>query len=99
MATKHSLQTVLEGILGSRNVYFQTPTKLHYPCILYKLADIKVEHADNMPYNTTKRYQITLIHEDPDNTVLDELMKLPTAKFNTHYAKDDLNHYVLFVYY
>lgn len=96
MASRLKLQENLERILGNRNVYFQPPAsvKLKYPCIVYKFANIRNENANNQPYLTNKDYTITLIHNNPDNTVVDELARLPMCKSDTSYVKDNLYHYV-----
>ena len=43
MDSRPNLQTMLEQILGSRNVYFQPPEslKLNYPAIVYKRSNIR----------------------------------------------------------
>ena len=63
MAPRLNLQTSLEQVLGSRNVYFQPPEnlKMSYPAIVYHLNDEWVRHADDMGYFRKKRYQITVI--------------------------------------
>lgn len=44
MASRLNLQTFLEEILESRNVYFQPPesVKMKYPAIVYALDDIEM---------------------------------------------------------
>lgn len=100
MASRLELQSLLEEILGSRNVYFQPPesTKMSYPAIRYNLIDIHTDKADNMNYKKIKRYIITLMHRDPDNDLVDKFIDKGFA-FDRFYAKDGLNHYVFFIYY
>ena len=52
MDSRPNLQTKLEQILGSRNVYFQPPEsiKLNYPAIVYKRSNIQNTFADNEVY-------------------------------------------------
>ena len=52
MGSRIDLQSKLEDILGSRNVYFQPPEnlKIKYPAIIYSLNNINLRFADNMPY-------------------------------------------------
>ena len=47
MASRLDLQTFLEEILESRNVYFQPPesVKMKYPAIVYALDDIENVYA------------------------------------------------------
>ena len=49
MNRRYELQAVLEGILGSGNVYFQPPEnlKVRYDCIVYERSEIETVHADN----------------------------------------------------
>ena len=101
MASRLDLQTLLESMLGSRNVYFQPPesVELKYPCILYKLNKVKTDKADNTLYKKDNSYTVTLIHRDPDNTLKDELLYLPYCSFDRFYTADNLNHYVYTIYY
>ncbi len=101
MADRLSLQYLLEELLGSENVYFQPPEsmKIKYPAIIYGLADIGNTHADDGVYLSRKRYQITLIDADPDSEFVDKLVSLPTCRFDRSYASDNLNHWVVTIYY
>ena len=53
MPSRLNLQTTLETILGSRNVYFQPPesVKLKYPAIVYSRNDIMNQFADDGVYS------------------------------------------------
>lgn len=95
------LQTLLESILGSRNVYFQPPEnkKLKYPCITYELADIDTRKADDIKYLKFKRYTVTLIHSDPDNVLVDALDDLEYCEFDRVFISDNLYHYVYTLYF
>ena len=101
MASRLSLQTTLEDILGSRNVYFQPPEsiRMNYPAIVYKRSDIRNLFANNKAYKTMKQYQIILIDKNPDSEFIDSLSKLPHIRFQRHYTSDNLNHDVFVIYY
>lgn len=101
MATRQQLQTKLEEILGSRNVYFQPPEnfRMKYPCIVYGLSHYDTLYADDDPYAFFKAYQITLIERDPESPTIDELLKLRYCKFDRTFVLDDLYHYVYRIYY
>ena|SRR3569833_2139919 len=94
------LQAILESALGSGNVYFQPPndTKMQYPCIVYERDSDSVKHADNEPYNLVQRYQVTLIDNNPDSTVVDKLRALPLSAFNRRFSTSGLNHDVFVIY-
>ena len=76
------------------NVYFQPPPKIKmtYPCIRYKRDTVPTDHADNMPYKRKRRYQVTVIDEDPEGVLADQVGALPSAVHDRNYAADDLNH-------
>lgn len=101
MAQRLELQTLLETLLGSRNVYFQPPASIsmQYPAIRYALNDIENLHADNRVYSQRKSYSVTLIDWNPDNVYVDKLSALPMCSFDRHYVADNLNHYVFTLYF
>lgn len=101
MASRLELQSLLEEIMGNRNVYFQPPEsiKMKYPATVYVLDDIDSAHADNGVYSINKQYSITLIDKDPDSELVDKLAYLPTCRFDRFYVSENLNHWVFSVYY
>lgn len=101
MDRRLQLQTLLEGILGSRNVYFQPPEnlKMQYPCIVYKRDQIATRYADNEPYSAKKRYMVTVIDADPDSPIPDKVGRLPLSSFSRHFTGDDLNHDIYNLYF
>lgn len=101
MASRLQLQTLLEEILGSNNVYFQPPAtvRMSYPAIVYSLNGIDSEHADDASYIQSRSYEIILIDRDPDSETIDKILTLPMCRFNRHYSADNLNHYVFTLYY
>jgi hypothetical protein len=101
MGTRVQLQTILEDILGSRNVYFQPPENFNllYPCIIYKRNNILTSFADDQPYNHKTQYSITVIDRDPDSEIPVKISKLPMCKFERHYSAENLNHDVYNIYY
>ena len=101
MNRRVELQTKLEELLGSRNVYYQPPesVKMEYPCIRYSKNDISSRHADNMKYSNLTQYEIIVIDKKPDNAVIQEILSLPYTSYNRHYAANNLNHDVITIYY
>ena len=101
MGNRADLQTLLETLLGSRNVYYQRPTNtgMKYPAIRYKLSNIKTTYANDSLYSHKKSYELIVIDEKPDNPVIDKLLRLPYCSFNNHYVADNLNHDVFTIYY
>lgn len=96
MADRLTLQTFLENLLGSENVYFQPPTniRMEYPAIRYVLSDINNDYADDTVYNQNRGYDVTLIDYDPDSEFVNILNNIPYCKFSRFYAADGLNHWV-----
>lgn len=101
MGKRLELQSLLEGILGSRNVYFQPPEniKIAYPCIIYKRDYAVTNFADNKPYNLTKRYSVTIIDKNPDSEIPDKIAALPMSTFVRHFTADNLNHDIYNLYF
>lgn len=100
MAPRLELQTLLEELLGSRNVYFQPPANvsMSYPCIIYRRDDKAISHADNEPYKHKTRYQVTVVDREPDSDICAKVEAIPTCAFDRFYTADDLNHDVYNLY-
>lgn len=100
MATRLQLQTKLEELLESRNVYYQPPEskKMEYPAIRYSKNDIQTNHADDQKYSKMTRYELIVISKIPDNPVIDKLLELPYCSFDRYYVADNLNHDSLTIY-
>lgn len=101
MASRLRLQTILEGLLGSENVYFQPPSTIRmlYPCIVYQRSYADTKFADNRPYSYQKQYQITVIDKNPDSLIPDKVATLPMCIFDRNFIADNLNHDVFNIYF
>lgn len=101
MAPRLQFQLLLEGLLGSPNVYFQPPPNLQilYPCIVYKRDSAETEFAGNKPYSYIKRYQVTVIDRDPDSEIPNKIAALPTCSFDRFFTADNLNHDVFNIFF
>lgn len=101
MASRLELQSLLEGLLGSRNVYYQPPEsiKMQYPAIVYSKANIRTRHADDRKYLRNLSYEIIVIDRDADNPVIDKILELPMSSFDRTYKSDNLYHDVLTLYF
>lgn len=101
MASRLELQSKLEELLGSRNVYYQPPEsqKMEYPAIRYSRNDIESKYANNAKYSNTNRYEIIVIDKRPDNVVIDKILALPLSSFDRHYVSDNLNHDSIILYF
>lgn len=101
MSRRIKLQTLLETVLGSRNVYFQLPAtiNMNYDCIRYERVKIDSIYANNNPYQLHDRYQITLIYRDPDSDLPRKIAALPMCSHERHYTADNLHHDIYNLYY
>lgn len=101
MHSRLELQSLLEAILGSRNVYFTPPAsiKMSYPAIVYELENIENGHADGGPYIQNFRYAVTVIDKNPDSEFISKISKLPTCSYERSFKSDNLNHTVFSLYY
>lgn len=101
MSRRLELQTVLENLLGSRNVYFQPPAtfQMKYDCIRYERMRIRAKHADNSPYQLNDCYQLIAIYRDPDSDLPKKIALLPSCSHERHYTADNLHHDVFTLYY
>lgn len=101
MGSRLELQSLLESILGSRNVYYQPPEsiKIKYPAIIYSRNDIDNNFADDIVYMQNHTYQIIVIDANPDSEIVNKISKLPMCRYNRHYTSDNLNHDVFILNY
>ena len=101
MASRLELQTKLEELFESKNVYYQPPEslKIKYPAIVYSRSRINKRSADDTSYITTNCYELTVIDKRPDNEVINKLLKLPMCSHSSRFISDGLNHDVLTLYY
>lgn len=104
MKQRTDLQSKLETILGSKNVYFQPPEsiRMKFPCIVYERSSLRAKLADdNERYQDYFRYQITYITKNPDTNdfITKMLSELKYCTYERHMVADSLNHEVFNLYY
>ena len=102
MASRLELHEELCAVLGSRNVYFQTPesVKMQYDAIRYELGGKDLKRANNRIYKSTNKYEGVVITRDPDTTIPDQLLaRFEMCSFGRPYPADNLNHYPFTIYY
>ena len=101
MANRIELQTKLEELLGSRNVYYKPPEtlKLKYPAIEYSKANIEDTYANNSVYSRTPKSTLVVTDTKPDNPVINKLLDLPYCSYSANYKADNLEHDVLTLYF
>lgn len=101
MADRLELQSLLEELLGSRNVYYMSPesVKMQYDAIRYVKSNIRKDYANDGAYAMRDQYELTVIAKLPDHPVIKQLLALPYCSYSRHYVADNLNHDVLTIYY
>ena len=101
MPNRLDLQSLLEDMLGSKNVYYQPPEsiKMQYDAIRYSKKTIRPTYANDRKYSMRDCYELIVIAKRPDNPVIKKLLALPYCSYDRHYVADNLNHDVLTIYY
>lgn len=85
---------------SSDHVSFQPDeeTTIKYPHITYSRDPAYIMYADNIPYLSKMKYEVTYIDRDPDSPVFDELFKRPDCSHKSSFVEDGLNHSVFDLY-
>lgn len=98
--TRLEFNSVLKGILGTNQVYFQSPesVKMKYPAIVYELNDIQNVYADDSTYLRHKSYSVTLMDKNPDSEFVEAIADLPKCKFNRFFVSENINHWVFTIF-
>lgn len=101
MAQRLELQGLLVDILESDNVYFQPPPNvvMKYPCIIYTREKILPTWANDKAYLLDNRYQVTVVHADPDSDIPNKIAALPLCIHDRFYVADNLNHNVFTLFF
>jgi hypothetical protein len=101
MAPRPDFQDLLENLLGSEEVYFQPPKsiRLQYPCIIYTVSDLRSVHADNMPFQTSMGYNVTVVDRNPDSPVAMAVSAIQSSRFVRNFVSDNLNHFVFNIFF
>lgn len=100
MRSRLILQSILEEKLGNNRVYFQPPTYISYPCIIYEKVNYNTDYADDIRYNQKVHYSITLIGKNADNEELvQSILDIPFCSFDRRFVTDNLYHDVFNLYF
>ena len=100
MPNRLDLQSLLEDMLGSKNVYYQPPEsiKMQYDAIRYSKKTIRSTYANDGKYSMRDCYELIVISRLPDNPIIKKLLSLPYCSYDRHYVADNLHHDVLTIY-
>ena len=72
---------------------------MNYPAIVYRLDDVDKTYANDGVYLSNRRYAVVVIDKDPDTNLVQKVTNLPMSRFDRHFKKDNLNHYIFNVYF
>lgn len=100
MKTRFELDELLRDLTEFDNIYYQPPSHMNYPCILYQKDDYDASYADDIRYKNKTKYQITLIGKNPDNEeVCQKLLSIMYCSFDRRYkTSENLYHDVFILY-
>lgn len=101
MADRLELQSILEELLESRNVYYQPPEsiKMQYDAIRFSKKKINTTYANDGKYSMKDCYEVIVIARRPDHPVIKKLLALPYCSYDRPYVANNLYHDVLTIYY
>ena len=101
MASRQELQSKLEGLLGSRNVYYDPPNNLEmeYDAIKYSKKTPSSRFANNAIYSKMNCYELIVIARKSDHPVIEKLEGLKYCSHDRHYKSDNLAHDVFTLFY
>ena len=101
MGTRIELQSKLEELLGSSEVYYNRPENrlMKYPAIVYTRTAPKIIKAENQIYKRDNKYELTVINSRPDSPVIDQILHLPYCSYDRSYKSDNLYHDTFTLYF
>lgn len=100
MAGRLQLHNELVSIVG--HAYYQPPESviMIYPCCVYKLDSANTKHADNKPYFHIPLWELEIIHEDPDEDWIEQMLShFERITFVRRFTMNNLHHEVFRLYY
>lgn len=100
MVSRQNLQTMLEELLGSRNVYYDPPesVKMQYDAIRYTRKSIDNTFANNSVYKQDVCYEIIAIYKKADSDLPLKISRMPMCVHDRHYVANNLHHDVFTLY-
>lgn len=101
MADRLGLQSILEEILGNKNVYYNPPENLQmkYPCIRYTDKSISTSYANDKKYSKNNCYEVVVIAKKSNKHITHIMLDLPYCSYDRSYKSNGLEHDVFTIYY
>lgn len=96
---RSELSAILHSIC--EHVYFQPPAskQLVFPCIIYSLENLDIDHADNEVYRLNDAYSITYATRDPNDENIHIIARLPLCSMTRVASVDNLHNYYYRLYF
>ena len=102
MRLRTDLQSDLQNVLDSPNVYFQPSSNVQmaYPAIVYELDGISSRKANNKIYMAEGKYTVTHIYKSIKSQRIERfLMSFDFISFDREFKSDGLYHDIFTIYY
>ena len=80
-------------------VYFQPPTNMTYPCIVYNREGFNTRYADDHIYKDMTKYTVTVMDFDPESPLVDILRAIQYCEMDREFTLDNLHHFVFTYFY
>lgn len=98
---RSEFKSLLDTTAPEATVYGQAPgnVAMVYPVIMYEKDTEDVKRADNIPYDITDGYLVTVIESDPDTPIAKKVRQIPMCSHNRSYVAENLHHTVYTIYF
>lgn len=92
---------LVQLMAGRGKVYFAPASNvtIEFPCLVYERDRPAQEYADNRPWFRKTAYRVTVISQDADSDILNDVADLPTSRFERHFRTDNLHHDVYMIHF
>lgn len=94
------LHALLQTLLPGFNLYFRPETKLviKYPCVIYDIRTLDVNHASNQVYTTGTHFKVTIMTRLPGIGNPEVMLQIPFSSYETSFTQNDIVHDVFAVH-
>lgn len=100
MKSRLELDNILRNIMGSDPVYYQPPSNIEYPCVIYSTSGYSTMYADGFKYLKMRQYQIMFIRTSAkEDSRIQQILDLPYCSYDRQYIADHLVHDVFTIYF
>ena len=101
-AIRKKIQNLLRETAGPtcKMVYWRPPEgySLDFPCVVMELSAIDNVFADSIVYGQNLSYQVTVMDQDKDSVIAENISKLTMTAFHTTFISDNINHFVFTIH-